>query len=285
MKRLTPSMCQVPSGCWTALVRPAPTSEPASGSVSTIVAPQLLVDHQLGDLALLLGAEPVDHVGEGRPEAYMCTAGLEPSTSSATAQRSCGGHDGAAQLLGQVEPPPLGVHVGLEGLLEPLGHRDRCWSPGRRPAGCGRTSSSDSASSSVGQPLDLARMLRAVSSSTSAYGPVPRTCWRPKHLEQVELDVAQVALVVAHRVRPFRYAGSSSRACYSSVTTMMLLASNVSQEEHPECPGRPRSQAPSAPQRPSTGALRLGCNRLAGAATPAATRRAQPTATGRSTRA
>ena len=40
MKRLTPSMCQVPSACWTALVRPAPTSEPASGSVSTMVAPQ-----------------------------------------------------------------------------------------------------------------------------------------------------------------------------------------------------------------------------------------------------
>ena len=41
MKRFTPSMCQVPSACWTALVRPAPTSEPASGSVSTIVAPHL----------------------------------------------------------------------------------------------------------------------------------------------------------------------------------------------------------------------------------------------------
>ena len=40
MKRLTPSMCQVPSGCWCAVARPAPTSEPASGSVSTMVAPQ-----------------------------------------------------------------------------------------------------------------------------------------------------------------------------------------------------------------------------------------------------
>ena len=40
MKRLTPSMCHEPSSCLTALVRPAPTSEPASGSVSTIVAPQ-----------------------------------------------------------------------------------------------------------------------------------------------------------------------------------------------------------------------------------------------------
>ena len=40
MKRFTPSMCQDPSSCLMALVRPAPTSEPASGSVSTIVAPQ-----------------------------------------------------------------------------------------------------------------------------------------------------------------------------------------------------------------------------------------------------
>ncbi|CNM55116.1 Uncharacterised protein [Mycobacterium tuberculosis] len=40
MNRLTPSMCQDPSACWTALVRAAPTSEPASGSVSTMVDPQ-----------------------------------------------------------------------------------------------------------------------------------------------------------------------------------------------------------------------------------------------------
>ena len=37
MKRLTPSIVQVPSAFWVALVRPAPTSDPASGSVSTIV--------------------------------------------------------------------------------------------------------------------------------------------------------------------------------------------------------------------------------------------------------
>ena len=40
MKRLTPSIDQVPSPLSRALVRPAPTSEPASGSVSTMVAPQ-----------------------------------------------------------------------------------------------------------------------------------------------------------------------------------------------------------------------------------------------------
>ncbi len=39
MKRLTPSMRQEPSAFGKALVRPAPTSEPASGSVRTMVAP------------------------------------------------------------------------------------------------------------------------------------------------------------------------------------------------------------------------------------------------------
>ncbi len=42
MKRLTPVMFQVPSSLAVALARPAPTSEPASGSVSTIVVFQPL---------------------------------------------------------------------------------------------------------------------------------------------------------------------------------------------------------------------------------------------------
>ena len=37
MKILVPKMRHVPSSCGTALVRSAPTSDPASGSVSTIV--------------------------------------------------------------------------------------------------------------------------------------------------------------------------------------------------------------------------------------------------------
>ena len=38
-ERFGPMMCHVPSACFTALERPAPTSEPASGSVNIIVAP------------------------------------------------------------------------------------------------------------------------------------------------------------------------------------------------------------------------------------------------------
>ena len=41
MKRFTPSIDQVPSPLSRALVRPAPTSDPASGSVRTMVAPHL----------------------------------------------------------------------------------------------------------------------------------------------------------------------------------------------------------------------------------------------------
>src|SRR3954468_10862780 len=63
MKRLTPSMCQVPSACWCATVRPAPTSEPASGSEDHRGAP-LAVDHRLREGLLLRGAEAVDHGGE-----------------------------------------------------------------------------------------------------------------------------------------------------------------------------------------------------------------------------
>ena len=66
MNRLTPSMCQVPSGCWIALVRPAPTSEPASGSVSTIVAAQLRSIASAAQPPLLLVADLVQDVGHDR---------------------------------------------------------------------------------------------------------------------------------------------------------------------------------------------------------------------------
>ena len=66
MKRLTPSMCQEPSGCGMARVRPAPTSEPASGSVSTIVEPHCLSTKSLAHFFCSLGALDVQHVREGR---------------------------------------------------------------------------------------------------------------------------------------------------------------------------------------------------------------------------
>jgi len=91
MNRFTPSMCQLPSSCSTAFVRPAPTSEPASGSVSTIVAPQ--------PRSIMISAQrfccsvPLRWMTEAKfgPAMYMKTAGLEPRISSAAAHCTDGG--------------------------------------------------------------------------------------------------------------------------------------------------------------------------------------------------
>ena len=91
MNRLTPSMCQVPSACCTARVRPAPTSEPASGSVSTMVAPQRPSTIRSATLCCSSVPSRWTTCANAMPEAYMCTAGFEPRISSATAQRSDGG--------------------------------------------------------------------------------------------------------------------------------------------------------------------------------------------------
>ena len=86
MNRLTPSMCQLPSGCSMALVRPAPTSEPASGSVSTMVAPHSR--SMACSAKRFWSGVPRSHSTRAIvcPLAYIQTAGLEPRISSAMAQ-------------------------------------------------------------------------------------------------------------------------------------------------------------------------------------------------------
>ena len=88
MNRLTPSMCQVPSGCSTALVRPDPTSEPASGSVSTMVPPHSR--SMASSAKRFCSSVPRYHSARAIewPLANIQIAGLEPRTSSAMAQLS-----------------------------------------------------------------------------------------------------------------------------------------------------------------------------------------------------
>lgn len=83
MKRLTPSMCQEPSACSTALVRPAPTSEPASGSVRTMVEPHCFstaIEAMCFWTSLPSSKRMPANAG---PEEYIHTAGLAPRISSA----------------------------------------------------------------------------------------------------------------------------------------------------------------------------------------------------------
>lgn len=83
MKRFTPSMCQEPSSCCTALVRPAPTSEPASGSVRTMVEPHCFSTAICATFfcASLPSVKRIP--AKAGPEEYIHIAGLEPSSSSA----------------------------------------------------------------------------------------------------------------------------------------------------------------------------------------------------------
>ncbi len=100
MNRLTPSMCQEPSSCLTALVRPAPTSEPASGSVSTIVAPHarsIMICAQRFCSSVPLRSRIMAKFGPAR---YMYNAGLAPRISSAAAHCTVGGRP---------KPPRLSV--------------------------------------------------------------------------------------------------------------------------------------------------------------------------------
>ena len=86
MKRFTPVMFQVPSSLAVALARPAPTSEPASGSVSTIVVfqPRSTISWAiLWSRSLPLRCTTPANIG---PAPYIQIAGLAPSTSSPIAQ-------------------------------------------------------------------------------------------------------------------------------------------------------------------------------------------------------
>ena len=86
MNRLTPSMFQVPSSFCVALLRPAPTSEPASGSVSTIVVP-----HSRSTMCRAMARSrslPLRSMTPAKagPQPYIQIGALEPSTISAIAQ-------------------------------------------------------------------------------------------------------------------------------------------------------------------------------------------------------
>lgn len=86
MKRFTPSMCQLPSACSTALVRPAPTSEPASGSVRTIVEPHWRSTAISAAFFWTSLPSSKRMPAKAGPEEYIQMAGLAPRISSAWAQ-------------------------------------------------------------------------------------------------------------------------------------------------------------------------------------------------------
>ena len=88
MKRFTPVMFHEPSSLGTALARPAPTSEPASGSVRTMVQPHWR--STMNCATCLSRSLPLrwTTLANAGPAAYIHTGALAPSTISAVAQIS-----------------------------------------------------------------------------------------------------------------------------------------------------------------------------------------------------
>ena len=122
------------------------------------------------------GARSLANAG---PAPYIQIGALAPSTSSPIAQFRLEGAGGAAELRGDAEPPVLGVHPGLVALLERLGDRGGRRSSGSKTGGLRSLSSYDAARSSRASRSTSVRIERAVSPSTSAKGPWPRTSSRP----------------------------------------------------------------------------------------------------------
>ena len=221
MNRLTPSMCQVPSGCRSALVRPRRRrsrrpARSAPSSRSTCARPPAR------RTAAAPGCPCATAPGRTTaPLAYIQTAGLAPRISSATAQHSDRGASVPPSSAGSSSRNHSASMKGLEGLLEGLGHPDR---RGRRVEDRRVAVSLGErlGDRTGGQPVDLVQdpargLLVELGIRLRAQQVLPA-----QHLEQVELDVTEVALVVTHRGLPVRsqrmLLASNKRSYYQRVT-------------------------------------------------------------------
>src|SRR4029077_8738873 len=130
-----------------ALVRPAPTSEPASGSVSTIVVSQPLSTMCWAiffSRSLALRGVPPADTG---PAPYIQTAGLAPSTISPTAHSN---DEGAGVPPSSANVPRRQYSASIQArwvVLSAWG-TGAVWVSGSKTGGVRSASSNDAASSS-----------------------------------------------------------------------------------------------------------------------------------------
>jgi hypothetical protein len=166
MNRLTPSMCQVPSGCSTALVRPAPTSDPASGSVSTMVEPQRRSTASSANRFCSSVPAWYRNLAKDGPLENIQIAGLAPRTSSATAHSN---ERGTAVPPSSSGRPSRNHSASMNAWNDFLNDSGIVTEPvaGSKTGGLRSASENDSASGPVARRFTSSRMPRAVSSSTS----------------------------------------------------------------------------------------------------------------------
>ena len=239
MNRLTPSMCQEPSSCGMALVRPAPTSEPASGSVSTMVAP-----HWRSIMMLRRSA------CRGRCRCGRATwrsSGRRRTSRPAGSRRAPARRSPSAAMAGRGWPPssagssrrePLGVHAGVVALLERLRASSTVRGlrvEDRRVAVAVLEGRGELL---AGQAVDLAEdRARGVDVDLLERARAEHLV-AAEDLEEVELDVAQVGLVVAHcstfELRRYRRAQARAAAGMSAllVSNFIMLPTSSGHKSH-----------------------------------------------------
>jgi hypothetical protein len=160
-------------------------------------AAPLAVDHVLGDPLVAVVAVAVDDVREGGAGGVHPDGGVRAEHQLAEGPHQARGGGLAAELLEDLQAPPLGVHPRLVALLERLGDRRRV---GRRVedrrvavavlVGLREVLAREAVDLGEDRAGGLAVDLRERAAAQDFVA--------TQHLEEVELDVAQVALVVAH---------------------------------------------------------------------------------------
>ena len=184
MNRLTPSRCHVPSGCSTALVRPTPTSEPASGSVSTIVEPHLRSTMSWA-ICFWSGVPSRSRIApKPGPDMYMNAAGLAPSSISEAAQRSDGGAPVPPRCSGR-SSRNHSASISVSNDRRNDSGKVTVDVAGSKTGGVRSPSTNEAASSFSASRRTSASTSRAVSASMSAYGPLPSTSPRPSTSNKV----------------------------------------------------------------------------------------------------
>ena len=210
MKRLTPSMFQVPSSFGGGLGAAGADVGAGVGLGEHHGGAPAAVDDVLGDLLVALVAVAVDDARERRAGAvHPDRARWRRAPSRRSPSR---GDDGAgvppsSSVIWQA--PVLGVHPGAVALLERLGQR--------RGVGLGVEDRRVAVAVLerrgevlAGEPVDLGQDLAGGLAVDLGERAGAEDLVAAEHLEEVELDVAEVALVVAHVALPVRVARGSA---------------------------------------------------------------------------
>ena len=181
----------------------------------------LALDGLLSEPLLVRRAEVPQHAGHRvtarvHPDGRV---GAEDQLGHGPVQRP--GRLGPAQFGGQRQPVPLGVHERAVGLAQRLGNPHRMGGrvehrriPVRVGEGLGERAG--------GHPLELVEDAADGLFVKFGVGGLTEQILTPQHLEEVELDVSQVALIVAHpplhRVGPAGLAVSPVTVSRSNAT-------------------------------------------------------------------